>query len=92
MITKEDVVAAILKWPGLYQRYDGTTFKGMPVSQVPAQLIQNGWRRVSRLDESDFRKMGLEIVTARYVGGARPKRFCAVVVACVDDSNPSGEK
>jgi hypothetical protein len=25
--------------------------------------------------------MGLRIVTARYVGGARPKRFCRVIVA-----------
>ena len=78
---KEDIIQAILKWPGLYETEDGRRFRGMPVSQVPSQLIAYGWRRVSHLDESDMRALGLEIVTARYIGGARPKRYCLVVVA-----------
>lgn len=80
-LTAETVRAAIMKWPGLYEARDGTKFKGMPVSQVPSQLVQCGWRNVSRLDEHDFRKMGLMVEEARYVGGAHPKRFCQVVVA-----------
>lgn len=81
MLNKEAVVKAIMEWPGRYETHDGKIFMGMPVSQVPSQLIQARWRNVSHLDESDFRKMGLDIVEARYVGGARPKRFCQVVVA-----------
>lgn len=80
-IKAEDVHAAIMRWPGHYETKDGHKFQGMPVSQVPRQLIDCGWRNVSHLDASDFMMMGLEIVTARYIGGARPKRFCDVVVA-----------
>ncbi len=86
MINKLQVETAIAKWPGLYQDQTGNLFYGMPVSQVPSQLRECGWKNVSRLDESDFRKMGLEILTARYVGGVkpyvdrvRPKQFCRVV-------------
>lgn len=76
-----DVNEAILEWPGLYETKEGRRFKGMPASQVPSQLIVCGWCAVSHLDEHDFRKMGMEVVYARYVGGARPKQFCQVVVA-----------
>ncbi len=79
-----DVVrSAILQWPGLYETPDGRRFAGMPVSQVPKQLRECGWRNTSNLDEHSFgsRGLGLEIVDARYVGGASPKRFCRVVVA-----------
>ena len=37
--------------------------------------------KIAREFGVDFQKMGLKIVEARYVGGARPKRFCLVVVA-----------
>jgi hypothetical protein len=80
-LTADAVKAAILKWPGLYETKTGEKFYGMPVSQVPSQLVDAGWRNVSRLDGSDFSAMGLRIVTARYVGGAHAKRFCDVVVA-----------
>lgn len=79
--TKDHVVNAILRWPGRYETKAGRKFLGMPVSQVPSQMIDCGWRNVSSLDEPDFRAMGLEIVEARYIGGARPKRYCRVVVA-----------
>lgn len=81
MLTKQDVVSSIMQWPRPYETKDGKIFLGMPVSQVPSQLVQCGWRRVSRLDRDDFEKLGLKIVTARYVGGVRPKKFCDVVVA-----------
>jgi hypothetical protein len=80
-LTKENVVAAIMKWPGLYRTEDGIEFKGMPVSRVPSQLRECGWRNVSGLDKHELKKIGLDVVRARYVGGASPKRFCDVVVA-----------
>lgn len=76
----DDVRKAIMKWPGLYEDETGNQFLGMPVSQVPSQLIQCGWRNVSHLDQYDFKALGLEIRTARYVGGVHKKRFCEVVV------------
>lgn len=80
-LTSNDVISAILRWPGLYETDAGARFHGMPVSEVPKQLRDCGWRNVSSLDEHDLRKIGLSIVTARYVGGVSPKRFCRVVVA-----------
>lgn len=80
-LTKDQVQSAIMRWPGWYETESGERFQGMPVSQLPKQLIDCGWRNVSRLDRSDFRALGLEVVSARYVGGARPKRFCDVVIA-----------
>ena len=81
MLNAQAVVKAIMEWPGRYEDENGNIFEGMPVSQVPSQLRDCRWRNVSHLDASDFRKMGLEIVTARYVGGVKKKRFCRVVVA-----------
>jgi hypothetical protein len=80
-LDKAEVIGAILEWPGLYETEGGDLLLGMPVSQVPSQLINCHWRNVSRIDESDLKRMGLEIVTARYVGGCSPKRFCRVAVA-----------
>lgn len=81
MLTAQAVKDAIMKWPGLYETEDGLKFKGSPVSEVPTRLREARWRNVSHLDASDFEAMGLEIVRARYIGGAHPKRFCDVVVA-----------
>jgi hypothetical protein len=80
-LTAEKVREAIRGWPGLYETEFGRKLLGMPVSQVPSRLVKCGWRNVSRMDRRDFEKMGLEVVEARYVGGARPKKFCWVVVA-----------
>ena len=80
-LTSDAVKAAILQWPGRYQSQQGAEFLGCPVSEVPARLRDAGWRNVSRVDESELQRLGLSVVTARYVGGVRPKRFCAVVVA-----------
>lgn len=81
-LNAEAVKTAILQWSGLYEADDGRKFQGCTVSGTPKQLIDGGgWKNVSHLDEHDFRAMGLEIVWARYVGGARPKRFCQVIVA-----------
>lgn len=81
MLTADAVKAAILKWPGRYETKSGETFLAVPVSQMASQLRDAGWRNVSRLDEHDFRALGLRVVEARYTGGVRPKRFCTVVVA-----------
>jgi hypothetical protein len=83
MLTKQAIIKAVLNWPGRYQTEAGGKFWGMPVSEVPKQLRETGWRNVSHLDEYDLKKLGCVIVTARYVGGVHPKRFCRVVVARV---------
>lgn len=75
------VKAAIMGWPGLYETDAGLRFLGAPVSETPKLLREAGWRRVGRLDMGDLERMGLQVVHARYVGGAHPKRFCWVVVA-----------
>lgn len=87
-ITAEDVVIAIMRWPGLYEDPAGNRFQGMPVSQVPTQLRDCGWRNVQRYDRHYFRDLGLEVRRARYVGGVRPKRFCDVVVADTSATKP----
>ena len=66
------VKQAILQWPALYEMRDGHQFLGQSVSATPRALIDAGWKNVSRLNEYDFKDMGLEIVDAQYVGGARP--------------------
>ena len=78
-VTKADVMRAILHCSYRYQLEDGRVIKAIPVSEVGAALIANGWRNVSRIDCSDLRAIGFEILVARYVAGARPKRFCNVI-------------
>jgi hypothetical protein len=80
-LAKQDVIDAIMKWPCRYESETGLSFIGATVNETPRRLIEAGWRNVSRLNESDFLATGLRIVTARYVGGARPKRFCRVIIA-----------
>lgn len=78
-ITAKIIRDAVRMWPYKYQTEEGTTFIGLPVSQVPSALREAGWRNVPRVDGSDCDKLGLKIVRARYVGGACPKRYCDVV-------------
>jgi hypothetical protein len=81
MLTAQSVKCAILSWPCLYETEGGFKFLGETVSGIPARLRENGWRNVSGLSKRDLEELGLKIVTARYIGGARKKRFCDVVVA-----------
>jgi len=79
----EKLVAAIHadRWNGgIYETAEGRKIVGATVGDARKALIEAGFRNVSRLDDRDFRSMGFEIVTARYIGGARPKRFCPVLV------------
>ncbi len=81
-LTADKVKGAICTWPCRYQTYEGHVFIGEAVSRVPTALRNNGWRNVSRLDAHDLRQLGLEVVKAQYVGGARPTgKFVDVVVA-----------
>lgn len=81
MLTLHDaIIQAVLAWPCSYETEAGDKFIGCPVSEIPKRLREEGWRNVPRLDRHDLQKLGLTIVTARYVGGVRPKRFCDVVV------------
>ena len=82
MIESQHVIRAILKWPSRYETRDGEVVIGDAVSRVPTALRDNGWKRVPRLDKHDLKKMGLRIVQAQYVGGARPTgKYIDVVVA-----------
>lgn len=83
MISKEQILAALLKggcWH--YLTEGGMEFIGCPVSRVPNVMRKAGWRHLGRhwSDRSTLKEYGLTVVTARYVGGVRPKRFCDVVV------------
>lgn len=80
-LTAEAVKAAIMKWPGRYETEEGRQIWGVPVSGLATALREAGWRNVPPFDSYECKKMGLEVVSARYVGGARPKRFCEGVVA-----------
>lgn len=80
-ITANDVKSAIEKWPSRYETREGRIVIGDAVSRVSAALRDDGWRRVPRFDRGDLRDLGLEIVEAQYVNGARPTgKFVAVVV------------
>ncbi|MDX2277749.1 MAG: hypothetical protein NW206_20040 [Hyphomonadaceae bacterium] len=85
MITKEDILKAVSE-PRLacvcrYEDTSGKVWIGAPVSEIASRLRDNGWRNVGRIDASDLRKLGLTVLSARYVSGVRAKRFCDVVVA-----------
>lgn len=82
MLTADKVREAIMKWPSRYETEGGRKFLGERVSAVPAALRDAGWKNVSHFsDRSELRALGLEIVSANYVNGARPTgRFVDVVV------------
>jgi hypothetical protein len=81
MLTKEKVIEAINQWPCLYETREGRKIIGETVSGMPGKLRECGWKKVSSMGEYEFKKLGLEIVEARYIGGAHPKKFCSVIVA-----------
>lgn len=89
-MTPQQITAAIgCGW--LYESSQGELFYGCPVSMLPEVLRAAGWRNVGR-DYSDLyalKDFGAKTVTARYRGGARPKRFCDVVVARWYGFNPA---
>ena len=90
-LNADEIRAAMLSWPCKYQTPGGTKFTGTPVSEVPKRLRECGWRNVSHIDEYELKKMGVTVVDARYVGGARPKRFCRVAVAKVGECDGEHE-
>ncbi len=80
-LTAVDVKSAIENWPSAYRTREGRVVIGERVKAVPKALIDVGWRNVSNVDEWDLKKLGLEIVDAEYVSGARPTgKFVRVVV------------
>lgn len=81
MLDAAAVKSAIDKFPAKYATVDGRVVVGDRVSNVASALRGAGWRNVPRLDSYDLRKLGLEVVAAEYVGGARPTgKFIEVVV------------
>ncbi len=90
MITETHITTLVSARGALYESVHEELFIGCPVSELPKLMRDAGWRNVSR-DYSDrhaLRDIGLRVVTARYVGGARPKRFCDVVVGKPYPFNP----
>jgi hypothetical protein len=94
----DKVRAAIMSWPNWPQHYEtggGRRFYGMPVALIPDLLAACGWESVQHLGERGLAKMGLTIVSARYVGSAHPNNFFRAVVGREDrtfetDSRPGG--
>jgi hypothetical protein len=79
---KEAIENAIRKQHNRYETTAGQTFIALPVSQIPSALRDIGYKNVSRdfADAYELRKFGLQIGEARYISGARPKRFCLCVL------------
>lgn len=82
-MTPQEIVAAIMKWPYLYETRDGKRLRGCPVSELPRVLRDAGYKNVGRgySDYYALKDHGVTLVEARYIGGVRPKKFCDVVVA-----------
>jgi hypothetical protein len=86
-LTAQNIRDAIAKWPSRYRTREGREVVGDCVSRVSGALRDAGWRRVPRLEASDLRQLGLEIVEAEYVNGGRPTgKFVDVVV--IRESDP----
>jgi hypothetical protein len=81
MITAKQIVSVIRDNHFRYETERGQQIIAAPVSQLPQLLREAGYRNVPRLDEYDLTRLGCVIETARYISGARPKRFCRVVEA-----------
>lgn len=81
-LNAESILNAIEAYPCLYEDRSGRVFIGQAVSGIAQSLRENGWKRVSNLDERDLQSMDLEIIEAQYVGGARKTgRFVPTVFA-----------
>ena len=81
MLTNEAVKKAIQAWPSRYRTREGRIVIGDAVSCVASALRADGWRNVGRIDRCDLKDLGLEIVEAEYINGARPTgKFVPVVV------------
>lgn len=81
MITAAAVTAAQAARNFPYETRSGEVVKATPVSEIVSALRDKGWRNVGRLDRYDLKDMGLTVVEAQYVGGARKTgRFVEAVV------------
>lgn len=83
-INKPEVLAALEKRSLMYETQQGRQVWAEAVSMIPGVLRDAGWCRVSRdyASSSHLREMGLEVVSAQYINGARPTgKFINVVVS-----------
>lgn len=77
---KNAISEAIDSYPNWYENRNGKAILAARLADIKQELRQNGWRNVSRLDESDVEKMGFKTTEAQYIGGVRKTgRFCKVV-------------
>ena len=71
----------IRAWPCRYQDRQGKTWIAARLADIKSNMVEKGWRNVSRLDEGDLEHMGFKIVEATYTQGARPTgKYIRVVV------------
>lgn len=76
----DDIAAAVDEWPSQYRTREGETVTARRVAEVGSVLSRN-YRGASRLDASDFKRMGVRVVEATYIQGAHPTgKFCDVIV------------
>ena len=77
---KDGVSAAIDSWPCWYETRTGKAILAARLADIKKEMVEAGWRNVSRLDESDLKKMGFKIAEAQYIGGVKKTgRFISVV-------------
>lgn len=62
---------AIRKWPSKYRTRDGMEVTAMRVYEV-GTILSRAFRGATRLDASDYRRLGARVVQATYIEGAQP--------------------
>lgn len=76
------VKKALEGWGGArYADRNGKEYRAGRLADVKSEMISNGWKNVSRLDESDLENLGFQIIEGTYTQGARPTgKWIKVVV------------
>lgn len=80
MLTNSAVIEVFQNNAHRYTDAAGTTYRAARPDDLTTALRERGWKNLGRLDIFDYKKLGFQIVTARYTQGARPGRPCDVVV------------
>lgn len=71
----------IRAWPSRYADRQGKMWIAARLADIKSNMIEKGWRNVSRLDEGDLEDMGFKIVEATYTQSVRPTgKYIRVVV------------
>ncbi len=82
MATLTEAVRSVLEEQGSrYTTEDGETVRADRLDEIKARLREKGWRKVSRLEESDLSRLGFRVLRATYASGVRPTGRYITVVA-----------